>query len=125
MAYGPDEIYTRISQHSLLSWKDFFARIARPELFRETGVLWLAAADDALRCQSGSILGATITDFPSSMVAVSSSPTTPTVKPSIPTPWSACPARRGSPTPSNSWPGAFLRPRLQATKQSVHKREVH
>jgi monomeric sarcosine oxidase len=45
MAYGPDEIYTRMSQQSLLIWKDFFARIARPELFRETGVLWLADAD--------------------------------------------------------------------------------
>src|SRR6476646_4889355 len=45
MAYGPDEIYTRMSQQSLLAWKDFFTRIARPELFRETGVLWLADAD--------------------------------------------------------------------------------
>ena len=56
MAYGPDEIYTRMSQHSLLSWKDFFARIAKPELFRETGVLWLAAADDASAAQSVAVL---------------------------------------------------------------------
>jgi len=47
MAYGPDAIYTRMSQRSLVLWKEFFARIARPELFRETGVLWMAHADDA------------------------------------------------------------------------------
>lgn len=52
MAYGPDEIYTRMSHRSLGQWKDFFARIARPELFRETGVLWLAAATDKAARQS-------------------------------------------------------------------------
>jgi sarcosine oxidase len=52
MAYGPNEIYTRMAQHSLRSWKAFFARIARPELFRETGVLWLATAADAAAAQS-------------------------------------------------------------------------
>lgn len=52
MAYGPDEIYTRMSQQSLIAWRDFFARVARPELFREAGVLWLAAADDASAAQS-------------------------------------------------------------------------
>src|SRR4249919_3037937 len=56
MAYGPDEIYTRMSQQSLIAWKDFFARIARPELFRETGVLWLADADAATPRQSAAVL---------------------------------------------------------------------
>lgn len=56
MAYGPDEIYTRMSQRSLLGWKDFFARIANPGLFRETGVLWLAAAEDASAARSAEVL---------------------------------------------------------------------
>ena len=52
MAYGPDEIYTRMSQQSLPAWTDFFARIGNPELFREVGVLSLAAAEDAPAAQS-------------------------------------------------------------------------
>ncbi len=52
MAYGPDAIYTRMAQRSLGQWKDFFARIARPELFRETGVLSMATADDTAAAQS-------------------------------------------------------------------------
>ena len=52
MAYGSDDIYTRMAQRSLHQWKDFFARIARPELFRETGVLSMAAAVDAAATQS-------------------------------------------------------------------------
>ena len=52
MAYGPDEIYTRMSHRSLGMWKEFFARVARPELFRETGVLWMAAASDAAAAHS-------------------------------------------------------------------------
>lgn len=52
MAYGPDAIYTRMAQRSLGQWKDFFARIARAELFRETGVLSMAAADDTAAAQS-------------------------------------------------------------------------
>jgi monomeric sarcosine oxidase len=52
MAYGPDAVYTRMSQRSLGMWKGFFARIARPELFRETGVLWMATAADAAAAQS-------------------------------------------------------------------------
>ena len=52
MAYGADAIYTRMSRRSLGQWKDFFARIARPELFRETGVLWMAAAGDAAATHS-------------------------------------------------------------------------
>jgi sarcosine oxidase len=56
MAYGPDEIYTRMSQQSLPAWTDLFARIGNPELFREVGVLWLAAAEDAPAAQSISVL---------------------------------------------------------------------
>ena len=56
MAYGPDEIYTRMSQQSLPAWTDFFARIGNPELFREVGVLWLAAAEDAPAAQSVAVL---------------------------------------------------------------------
>jgi monomeric sarcosine oxidase len=56
MAYGPDQIYTRMSQQSLPAWTDFFARIGKPELFRQTGVLWLAAADDAPAAQSVAVL---------------------------------------------------------------------
>jgi glycine/D-amino acid oxidase-like deaminating enzyme len=46
MAYGPDEVYTRSSHRSLERWKSFFAKVGRPELFRRTGVLWMARADD-------------------------------------------------------------------------------
>jgi monomeric sarcosine oxidase len=52
MAYGADAIYTRMSQRSLVLWKEFFAQIARPELFRETGVLWMAHADDVAATRS-------------------------------------------------------------------------
>ncbi len=52
MAYGPDAIYTLMSQRALGLWKDFFATIARPELFRETGVLWMAMDGDAAAVQS-------------------------------------------------------------------------
>jgi sarcosine oxidase len=47
MGYGTDELYTRSSQRSLVQWKEFFAAVNQPALFRETGVLWLAGADDA------------------------------------------------------------------------------
>ncbi len=52
MAYGADAIYTRMSHDALAKWKDFFTAIARPELFRETGVLWMAAAGDAAAAHS-------------------------------------------------------------------------
>ena len=52
MAYGQDAVYTRMSWHSLAMWKDFFARVARPELFRETGVLWMASAADVAAAHS-------------------------------------------------------------------------
>ncbi|MDR7099800.1 monomeric sarcosine oxidase [Lysobacter niabensis] len=56
MAYGPDEIYTRMSLQSLPIWKEFFARIENPGLFRETGVLWLATAEDTSAAQSVAVL---------------------------------------------------------------------
>jgi sarcosine oxidase len=45
MGYGADEIYTRLAQKSLVLWKEFF-ECKRPELFHETGVLWLGAEGD-------------------------------------------------------------------------------
>jgi sarcosine oxidase len=56
MAYGPDEIYTRMSQQSLVSWREFFTRIGQPGLFRETGVLWLSADGNAAATQSLAVL---------------------------------------------------------------------
>ncbi|HJZ65917.1 MAG TPA: FAD-dependent oxidoreductase [Candidatus Acidoferrum sp.] len=45
MGYGKDEIYTRWSQRSLVQWKELFAACGQ-NLFCETGVLWLAGADE-------------------------------------------------------------------------------
>jgi len=45
MSYGPDELYTRFSHRSLAMWKAFFAEIGRPELFQETGVLWMTKGE--------------------------------------------------------------------------------
>ncbi|HTV58117.1 MAG TPA: FAD-dependent oxidoreductase [Verrucomicrobiae bacterium] len=45
--YGPDEIYTEWAIRALPLWKELFAQLARPELFRETGVLWIAPENDA------------------------------------------------------------------------------
>jgi sarcosine oxidase len=54
MGYGPDEIYTEWSQRALPRWKAIFAHAARPGLFQETGVLWIAPPGDeyALATQS-------------------------------------------------------------------------
>lgn len=46
MGYGADEIYTRWSHRSLAVWREFFASVGRPELFHQTGVLWMARDDD-------------------------------------------------------------------------------
>jgi glycine/D-amino acid oxidase-like deaminating enzyme len=46
MGYGADEIYTRSSQRSLVQWKSFCDKTGQ-RLFHETGVLWLAGADDS------------------------------------------------------------------------------
>jgi sarcosine oxidase len=42
MGYGADEIYTRWSMRALPRWKELFAEAGRPELFHQTGVLWIA-----------------------------------------------------------------------------------
>ena len=42
MGYGADEIYTRWSMRALPLWKELFADAGRPELFQQTGVLWIA-----------------------------------------------------------------------------------
>ncbi len=42
MGYGADEIYTRWSWRALPLWQQLFARLGRPELYRRTGVLWIA-----------------------------------------------------------------------------------
>lgn len=46
MGYGQDGIYTRMAQRSFTSWQELFARINRPQLFQQTGVLWLAKEND-------------------------------------------------------------------------------
>jgi len=46
MSYGPDEIYTRWAQRSLVQWKELCAS-AGEKLFLQTGVLWMAAEGDA------------------------------------------------------------------------------
>jgi sarcosine oxidase len=46
MGYGPDAVYTRMSHRSMELWRELFARARSPELFHNTGMLWLAAADD-------------------------------------------------------------------------------
>jgi len=46
MGYGTDELYTRSSQRSLGQWKSLFQATGQ-QLFHETGVLWLAGADDS------------------------------------------------------------------------------
>jgi sarcosine oxidase len=45
MGYGADEIYTRSALRSLKLWKEFSAETSET-LFHQTGVLWLAHADD-------------------------------------------------------------------------------
>src|SRR5262245_32661660 len=48
MGYGPDEIYPRSAIHSFVLWQKFFERINPfPPLFHNTGVLWVARANDA------------------------------------------------------------------------------
>jgi sarcosine oxidase len=55
MSYGPDEIYTRWSQQSLVQWKELFAAAGEP-LFHETGVLWLAGKDESRLSDSAECL---------------------------------------------------------------------
>ena len=44
--YGDRALYSRWAHASLPQWKDLLAAAGRPELFRETGVLWLGHRDD-------------------------------------------------------------------------------
>jgi sarcosine oxidase len=41
MGYGSSEIYTRWSMHALPLWKQLFADAGQPQLFHETGMLWM------------------------------------------------------------------------------------
>jgi len=49
LGYGPDEIYTRSAQRSLVLWKELFEQIGPDTvpLFQNTGILWLAREHDA------------------------------------------------------------------------------
>ena len=51
MGYGADAIYTRMAQRSLELWRELFAR-RQAELLAPTGMLWLAAEDDAYTAAS-------------------------------------------------------------------------
>ena len=55
MGYGADELYTLWSQNSLAQWKKFFAG-AQPQLFHETGVLWLGGSDDSQLKRTATVL---------------------------------------------------------------------
>jgi sarcosine oxidase len=41
MGYGSSEIYTRWSMRALPLWKQLFAEAGQPQLFHETGMLWM------------------------------------------------------------------------------------
>jgi glycine/D-amino acid oxidase-like deaminating enzyme len=44
LGYGPDELYSRSAQRSLVLWQQLFAKTGN--LFRKTGILWLAHEHD-------------------------------------------------------------------------------
>ena len=46
MGYGDRELYTRWALDSLPQWKELLGEAGQPDLFRETGVLWLGHDDD-------------------------------------------------------------------------------
>jgi monomeric sarcosine oxidase len=46
IGYGERTLYSRWSLDSLPQWKERLAEAGRPDLFRETGVLWLGHDDD-------------------------------------------------------------------------------
>src|ERR1700759_749344 len=52
MGYGADDVYTRWSSRSLPRWQQLFARVARPEPFHCTGVLWIANAGNTYAADS-------------------------------------------------------------------------
>src|SRR5262245_20325409 len=45
MGYGPDEIYSRMAQRSLVLWRELFGE-RHHNLFVKTGILWLARDQD-------------------------------------------------------------------------------
>jgi monomeric sarcosine oxidase len=55
MGYGGDEVYTSSAQRALHLWREFFAQIGE-DLFQQTGVLWLAHADDPYSIKSAETL---------------------------------------------------------------------
>lgn len=46
MGYGDRALYSRWALESLPQWKQVLAEAGQPDLFRETGVLWLGRGDD-------------------------------------------------------------------------------
>jgi sarcosine oxidase len=56
MGYGGDEVYTRSSKRALELWKEFFQRTGHPELFRQTGVLWLSRSNTPQIAKTAEIL---------------------------------------------------------------------
>jgi sarcosine oxidase len=50
LGYGPDEIYSRLAQRSLVLWQELFGERDQA-LFQKTGVLWLAREHDSY-CES-------------------------------------------------------------------------
>ena len=63
MGYGADEIYTQWSQRSLIRWKELFAATRNEALFRKTGVLWLAEAENPQLEAARSVLQRNAVDF--------------------------------------------------------------
>ena len=63
MGYGADEIYTQWSQRSLIRWKELFAATRNEALFRKTGVLWLAEAENPQLEATRSVLQRNGVDF--------------------------------------------------------------
>jgi len=45
LGYGPDEVYSRSAQRSMVLWQQLFEKT--DNLFRKTGMLWLARENDA------------------------------------------------------------------------------
>jgi sarcosine oxidase len=56
MGYGGDEVYTRSSKRALEMWKEFFERTGDPELFQQTGVLWLSRSNKPQIAKTAEIL---------------------------------------------------------------------
>jgi len=62
MGYGADEIYTRSAQTALQLWQELSYRTGE-QLFRETGVLWLAHEDDPYPLKTVETLAALAVPF--------------------------------------------------------------